>query len=414
MTRRKLNTWQPNEITSIIRSTQDATSPTVSPSASFQVDSNSNTVIEAESIEDKMEAKYTSQGTELASFHRDDSFASQQTLAPSSSATQDMQPQDSIIAQVSTPGNLKRTSSMVRLAMSLDGQASVILRGQTPSPPNKIVTGHVDGRVSIQRSESLITSSLLASTLDVPSAIPRVPGRSKDTRSWEFWCDSERREALTKSAEINQRGSAAGPISLLRSGSYGFNSYGNMVASLKKRKSEEDIGVDRRHKLSRTRSSNARLQFHEDDVDSLKGKKSGTTTIYRDGGDSDKENVDPDPIGDLWARRRILSPKGVDKKREVLEQNTSVPSQSASLGALVTKDNKKTPAKKVKSSAKEKNTPAKKSKRARKTVAANDKENVVVESEGAGIMKEGSADREEDDELDAVQNLLRLSRGDWK
>lgn len=410
MTRKKRSTWQPNEITSIIRSSQDhtknMTSPSTSPNSSFGGASRSG--LSQQDHNERPGSQSSIGGTDV---HEDDATrpqsqnilqeriqGSQESLTrsqatPSSSMEERNQPS----TQTVIPKKLRRTSSLVRLAMSLDGKASVIIRGQTPSPPNKTVFSDPLRRTSLQRSQSAVSSSTTVSAQEVaPLPLPsisRLPGRSRDTRNWEFWCDSERRESLTKSAEINLRGSAAGPLSLIRSSS---SKTGGSIH--KKRKSDEALN-EQRPKLSRTKSSTGRLQSSQSDAKKL-DLKNNSSTIYIDGSDSDKENVDPNASTMVAAPRQFAIPRVLGNVRQILRENTNVPSHSTSLGALLDKEKQNSPVKTL-------------NKRGRKNVPVMDKENLEVEPEVANFMKPCSSQREEED-MDAVQNLLRLSKGAWQ
>ena len=413
MTRKKRGTWQPNEITSIIRSSQDSTKNTISssmsPSSSFGGASRSDGL----SQHDRNERPTSRSSVGGTNVHGDENVtqsqsqnmllgglqASQESFIysqsyPSSSMERPNRPS----TQALIPSKLKHNSSMFRLAMSLDGEASVIIRGQTPSPPNKTVFSDPLGRTGLQTSQSVVLSSATASAQEIaPLPLPsvsRLPGRSRDTRNWEFWCDNERRESLTKSAEIELRGSAAGPLSLIRSSSSNKGSSIN-----KKRKSDEALN-ERRPKISRTKSSNARLQSSHSDTKKTDDLKDNPSTIYMDGSDSDKENIDPNVSTTVAAPRRFATPRPLGNTRRILRENTNELSHSTSLGALLEKEKQSSPAKTS-------------SKKGRRNAPVINKEKIEVDPEVTDFMKPCSSQREEED-MDAVQNLLRLSQGAWQ
>ncbi|KAL8963979.1 MAG: hypothetical protein Q9183_004798, partial [Haloplaca sp. 2 TL-2023] len=129
-------------------------------------------------------------------------------------------PQDGTISPPSTqPGqpqspHTKSLTPQLRLSTSLEGSACV-KTASSPSPPRPTSAEHI--RVpraphSLQRSQSAIVPPTY-SILRPPPPI----GRSRDSRTWEFYCDSDARDELTKQAEREQSGSAVGAIGLLRS-----------------------------------------------------------------------------------------------------------------------------------------------------------------------------------------------------
>ncbi|KAL8869776.1 MAG: hypothetical protein Q9174_004016 [Haloplaca sp. 1 TL-2023] len=109
---------------------------------------------------------------------------------------------------------IKSSTSQLRLSTSLEGSAC-IKTASSPSPPRPASLEHVRRpRVPqlLQRSQSAIVPP----TFSVQRPPPPI-GRSRDSRTWEFYCDSDARDELTKQAEREQSGSAAGAIGLLRS-----------------------------------------------------------------------------------------------------------------------------------------------------------------------------------------------------
>jgi hypothetical protein len=451
MSRRKRNTWQPNEITSIIRSSQESfqgdapptqtTAETHGQVSELSEDNDSpelqseretgasdsdqtidvgiqtltNSKGATQEIEPRPMAQISSD-KDSANSHVDLAAIALQALPSSSqdSETSSASQKESLAVKVNqsqeevmTPRKLRRTSSMVRMAMSLDGKASVILRGNTPSPPSK-KTLAPKGRLGLQRSQSLVStgtkSSLDMDIFPQPAPIPRMHGRSRDTRTWEFYCDSDLRESLTKAAEDEQRGSAAGAISLIRSSSGSNKPHGTSLRksfpsteqTSRKRKSDSGF-AEQRSKFARTASSHARLQSTNPNSDETRkaGPKPGSTLIWQDSSDdSDKENKDP------TGQQIVRGPKTLDEtiaaRAHVLQENDQIPSHSSSLGVLMDKE-------------KAKNTPLKRQ-RTKQTMAG--KENFGVDKEVTDFMK-GRGGREEEDRL-AVENLLSLRGGAWR
>ena len=477
MTRRKCRTWQPNEITSIIRSSQESSGRESSPGSpdlgsseaqpsqtsepahdpiaknEEQLESNSiNTSKEigAHALVSSKDASVTDTTFEPGDKHHEGTAGSlQQERSNMAQETSDALlygpvskgeegQQDSLDKKLSTGGNntkdpnmkeghlqqkpevesprkrIKRASS-IRLSMSSDGKAQVVTGGNTPSPPSKLQTLSNSSRRSsgLQRSQS----SVLPGEKQVPGVAStqspwppiRTHGRSRDARTWEFYCDSDARDALTKTAEDEQNGSALGAIRLIRSGSAGR---GPLAPSIKRQNSQlqrQDSGKRKtsgksgykKPKLARTTSSYARLQGAEEKLEvgsKDSALKSGSQpAIWREpSGDSDKENWEPGTCSSQHRSRPTPSKELGTGRREILQENTRVPSHSSSLGAMMAKENLK-PRRRLK----------------QKAAAADEgKENVCVDEEVSAFMGESGIARKED-EMDAVQNLLSLSQGAW-
>ena len=305
---------------------------------------------------------------------------------------------------------LVKKEKSVRLTMSQEGLAGVILKSDTPSPQKPLSQPlSVDVVSSSQEPKSVPASS----QSDVPSAEPlqassgrRTHGRSQDARTWEFYCDSDARNALTTAAEHERKGSALGALSLIRSNSSGRKTLlppkkPNLQQTkdeLSKRKDNSAL-EKKKPKLARTSSSYARLQNTDkvglSEVSINKGKSGGAIAIWEDpDGDSDKENWEP---GTQISRPRYRRFGDPDRGSAILQENTRELSQSSSLGAMVERER------------------ARKTPKARAVVRtpAPDKENSPVDKEVSQFMGESTYDGGEDD-IDAVQSLLSLSQGIWK
>ena len=308
---------------------------------------------------------------------------------------------------------LKRTSSSVRLSMSFDGKAEVRI-GDSPSPPKKQITSAFFSRPSgLQRSQSEIGPSKSKSFSDLDTSSgwqgPKIPGRSRDARTWEFYCDSDARDALTKTAERAQKGSALGVIGLIRAGSAGRKplapmSSNNQKSHLQRTGSGKRKALSKheglKSKLARTASSVARLETdasklrHQQSEKDLKTSKQ--TDIWEDPqGDSDKENWVP---GTCQRGTRPAASSSATTERGILQENTQLLSHSSSFKALMDKDI-------TLSNRRQKQT--------RPGPGSTDKENFEVDDEVSAFIG-GAKNGRADDELDAVQNLLSLSQGAWR
>lgn len=318
---------------------------------------------------------------------------------------------------VGTSQSLKRTSSLVRLSLSLDGKAEVTTRsGNTPSPPRP---QHISGcnvaprrNGGLQRSYSALEP--VAATAQVTSAIPfpRRPmtGRSWDSRTWEFYCDSDARNALTEQAEREESGSATAAISLIRSCSQNKKvmtvNPNKRNAHAQKSEFPKRLKADGRKadkpKLARATSSVARLQTttsnaseqKSETVAHKKSKPGSQTDVFQDfDGDSDKENWEPGTQISIQPRRR---PADSRQAGRILEESLRVPSQSASMDALMRRED------------------STEGRSNRDSFSSEEKENRSPDMHGkAAAFADDSVPRGAED-LDCVQNLLSLSQAAWR
>ena len=312
--------------------------------------------------------------------------------------------------------SMKRTSSLARLSMSLDGKAQVVTGDfDSPSPPRpQQWLSHCKHPrpVTLQRSKSAIgTSSLPSEGLGeytLPWPRRTTVGRSRDARTWEFYCDSDARNALSLQAEQEKKGSAIGAIGLIRS-----RSNKAMIPSMEKHnanpakqdsvKRKQTVGLNgQKPKLARTTSSVARLQTINNNtrtqvprskIYDLKAS-SKSELLHDPSGDSDKENWEPGrQVSNV---RRPRAPKA-ESFRRILQENSHMPSHSTSLDAVLNREDR-TPRRQHCSS---------------EDRSRQEKEDPEVDEEVAAFMGERSVSGKEED-LDCVQNLLSLSQGAWR
>ena len=290
--------------------------------------------------------------------------------------------------------SLPSQSSHVRLSMSLEGAVKVkTTDAETPSPPKQRVpppTVPSRAPAGLQRSKSVIT---LSSNISQGSAgKPKIKsvsgqfGRSRDARTWEFYCDGDAREALSAHAEDERTGSAVGAINLIRSQSQTSRAQtmtGRSGGSNTKNPPMSQRTV--KHKLSRARSSMARLQ----DTNQTLGKpsmKDVDTSVLRSPGDSDKENWAP---GTRLSHHPLRRQHASANRRPILGDENHRLKHSRSTGGLAAGQ--------------------KRSGIIRQPVVM-DKENVghsgrhqrLIEAAGKG------------EDLDCIQGLLSLSQGAWQ
>ncbi|KAL8658373.1 MAG: hypothetical protein Q9226_001049 [Calogaya cf. arnoldii] len=344
----------------------------------------------------------------------------------------------------SLPAPATRPKPQPRLATSLDGSVRIMTgNSPTPSPPrprDSLSTPQPRASGPLQRSQS----AAVTPTFPVPRSTASI-GRSRDSRTWEFYCDSKARDELTKQAEREQSGSALGAIGLIRSCSKGSLSVGTRPTNPHKRNaavSKPDSGKrlkadssikTSKPKLSRASSSVARLQNStslprtsnpnkperpvtaESDDLSLK-KKIPADTDLLDGNESDKENWAPGTQISVTPRRAHHNTTHSSRPK-ILTENQHLPSLSSSLDVLLSREssgNGRHPRRGMKMGS-------------RVIDLEGGQENEVDESENEirGFMARGSSgsgsgenvivgeDGDEED-LDCVEGLLKLSRGDWQ
>ncbi|KAL8913761.1 MAG: hypothetical protein Q9171_001495 [Xanthocarpia ochracea] len=336
-----------------------------------------------------------------------------------------------------------RTTSQPRLATSLDGSVRV-MTGNTPSPPrprDSLFARQPRASAPLQRSQSAIVTP----TFPVPRPTASI-GRSRDSRTWEFYCDSNARDELTKQAEREQSGSAVGAIGLIRSCSKGSLSAAvrplnphkrNAVTSKPdsgKRLKPDTSSKTSKPQLARASSSVARLQNPTSapktsnpnkparpitvDYNDNCVKKKATYTDPLDGNESDKENWTPGTQISVTPRHaQHRRPNTTTSHAKILTENQHLPSLSSSLDVLLSRESSGN---------------GRHPRRAAKTAArvmeheGGQENEVESDIEVRGFMARdasgsGSASGEnvivdedgDEEDLDCVQGLLKLSRGDW-
>jgi hypothetical protein len=286
--------------------------------------------------------------------------------------------------------------------MTEDGHAKVIDRAaQSPNPPRTINMGN---RASLRRSYSAagLNDKLRAAEADLERAakVPRmsgVMGRSRDSRAWEFWCDSDARNALASKAEMERSGSAANAISLMRANS--ARSGGalqvnvnrrNVLISTSSATGVEKSGKKTRRPLARASTSFGRLQSKVEVKNDSGGKlvraeKEGEEW-EQPNTDSDKENWEPEGV--INPRRPHLYEPKWRPTRKVLGENAHAMSESNSLGAMMGRASYGS---------------VEVDDEVKKLLGSNEA------SESASASTTGSGE-----ELDCVQSLLSLSQGNWR
>jgi hypothetical protein len=293
---------------------------------------------------------------------------------------------------------LRKSGSYLRLSMTEDGQARVIDRS-APSPPRSqpvttSPTFEQPPTAGLRRSYSAAgLSDLFKQSSPEPTTRAKVPrvsqaGRSRDSRAWEFWCDSEARNSLANKAEQENSGSAADAIGLIRQSSR------NALRPNSRKANSPMVGPGSfntlnaskpaKPKLQRASTTHGRLQ--QSQTKSTQSKKGTEEQRERSpSGDSDKENWDPEDNQSSIVPRghpQTSSAANPRRRRTILGENTEIPSYQTSLGGLMDSEKK------------------------RRAAAAAP----AVDAEVAAFMGAGN----ESEDLDCVQSLLSLSKGNWR
>lgn len=291
--------------------------------------------------------------------------------------------------------SLPSYGSHVRLSMSLDGAVKVKTNdAETPSPPKQRAPAPMTPRKSaggLQRSKSAIilgdqVCEGRAGKMK-SKAVGGQFGRSRDARTWEFYCDNDVREALSAHAENERTGSAVGAISLIRSQSQ--KTRFQMVtersgASNARNPTAAQPGV--KPKLSRSKSSMGRLQDTENAVVKPPMKEGKASRWTSPSGDSDKENWAP---GTRSSHQPLRRQHASTNRDATLRHEYHRLSQPRSTGGLAA---------------------GKKRNGIMRQSIAIDKENVDRSDRHESLI-EGSGKGED---LDCIQGLLSLSQGTWQ
>ncbi len=267
--------------------------------------------------------------------------------------------------------SLRRSSSFVRLAVSADGSVKVRVNDEaTPSPPKERPAPPA-GMASRRSSGLMRAQSDVSSTFDFRDTAVHVKGptgRSRDARTWEFYCDRSARLSLAARAEEEATGSAVGALGLMRSASQRRQAL-TPNAAKQNRLRRSQSALKAKPSLARTQSSMGRLQGSDGIYEDETPKKQPNHQRQNSGSDSDKENWLPGTRASIHGMRR------------------SVPSAARS-----------TILQRARASAAHHAHPAP------GLQSANDQEDSPVVGSG----------KEKGDDLDCVQGLLSLSQGAWR
>lgn len=281
------------------------------------------------------------------------------------------------------------SSSQVRLSLSLDGKAELVSSEVSPPRPQQpqllsptFTTSQIR-QGGLKRSQSAALPFVHMSQ-HFSSNLPAVPrlrsGRSRDSRTWEFCCDTEAKDELTMQAENESSGSAVAAISLLRS-----TSNSNLKSNVNKRNApvpKVNSKQGKRPKLGRASSSLARLQYN------------GKSLALSPSGDSDKENWLPDENSGNAQRRSGLTGRQQkpNRRRILVDSSTSKIHTSALLGQKTVQQKSATSDTSL-------------------FKVGDDKRKADPEVER---FMRGEVSPSKKGDLDCIQGLLSLSQGTWR
>lgn len=303
----------------------------------------------------------------------------------------------------------------VRLSTTSDGIAKILGPDDiSPSPPRSQPIEDLPPIVinrSLRRSYSTAGLSDLGASFSSTSSLRRVPsGRSRDSRAWEFWCDSEARNELALKADQEQTGSAAAAISLMRSSSRGRKALAPLPheANRDLRQSAVVLAAKRQKTdhPSRERPETARSVSLVDKLqDGLKlaasklGMKTSKTRSRVGNAnfvaaDSDKENVDPE--GNVITATPSSQRKSLNPRVAVLGSSQKANSQTPSA-----------------------DTGRRRKRGLEKASNQEDDDEMECDEEVENFMRERRSGTARSgatvgDDLDCIQGLLSLSQGNWK
>lgn len=293
----------------------------------------------------------------------------------------------------------------MRLSLSLDGKAELVLTELSSSPPrpqqprpSSALSSARRRSSGLQRSQSALSFASV-SPRDAPSTpfVPRLPtGRSRDARTWEFCADAEARDELTTQAENESSGSAVAAISLIRStSSTALKSNANKRNAPSGNSEKQRNGSGKKPMLVKAASSLGILQTTggKPRKNTTKSKeKDGVVLIQSPGGESDKENWIPGEGNEGSQTRRPLPnhrPK-LGRTKALGSAKSSTGGNSSNVGRNRTKVTKSVEAE-----------------------IFEDTEDGVVDVEVEKFMR-GEVSPSKKGDLDCIQGLLSLSQGNWR
>lgn len=314
--------------------------------------------------------------------------------------------------------SLKRSLSGKRLSMTSEGGARLLNDDESsPSPPRPVpeLIPSLSANAPVMGSLTTVAGGLCPGVRKPPS------GRSRDSRAWEFCCDSDARDELALKAEQEHTGSAATAIKLVRS-----SSRRALEASAKSPalRTGHSATADKPSQppLKRSKTSDARLEtrhapsfhLHADELESAPTSLLSSRFDKSPSGESDKENNDGETRQSQPVKRPVLGEKNHSNARSLkprLKASSTVPSRKPGLKASSTVPSSKPGL--VASSLDQRRNRLRKS---NSSVGAS-KENINPEDDDeiarfmGGSKQRSNLSIEEEQDMDVIQGLLSLSKG---
>ncbi|KAK7630017.1 hypothetical protein IWX48DRAFT_543174 [Phyllosticta citricarpa] len=310
---------------------------------------------------------------------------------------------------------LRKSSSFVRLSMTEDGKARVVSSEDSPSPPRSQPTpATFEGeRGSLRRSYSAVGLQDQSKAAASPTLPWSTSGRSRDSRAWEFWCDSDARNSLTVKANQEGSGSAADAIGLIRS-----TSKSSLKTNSGKRSAQlisHAPGIGKRQKpVNSARSSVQRSQTSRSQ---MPAEKDGDGFEIPQT-ESDKENWEPGALG--AGQRRSTKPTmegsgggaptlSSSRRRVPLGENTNIITSSGGVGSFETFMDRQKGLKGPSSDDDE-----------LRAFMGGEASSTTTTTTAAAALGPGSHSHSQrtsvssGEELGCVQGLLKLSQGNWR
>nr|KAK5444711.1 Homeobox protein yox1 [Exophiala xenobiotica] len=271
---------------------------------------------------------------------------------------------------------LARSSSMMRLSMTVDGAVKVRTDNEpTPSPEKPraapIPASQAKAKSGLMRSKSAMTSvEIFQDPGQAAHSKAREPGfgRSRDARTWEFYCDTNTKDALSTQAEAETAGSAVSAINLIRTNSLKSRSQPFSPSLTKTNSRVGMVSKGGKPKLSRAQSSLGRLQGLDAGTQSSVKKPKVASHARSPSDDSDKENWAP---GTRLSENPLRRTEPSARQRPILQEDEEMTFPNAT------------------------------SSRKRREAETNNHQSPTKE-------------KAKGDDLDCVKSLLSLSQGAWR
>lgn len=293
--------------------------------------------------------------------------------------------------------SLKRSRSYLRITMDDEGHAELIDRAVKSPSPKK--TADLEARSSnLRRSHSAVGGDQSEISELFSKKAPRTTamGRSRDSRAWEFWCDSDARNSLASKADQEINGSAVDAIGQIVASNKALRAHSRRSMHMSGNRLSGGFQKSNRTPLSRSRTSNGRLQsmgFATPKLKDINTKGKGVEEHLIT--DSDKENWTPTTEGTPFDSRRnsyFNAPSGaVDRQSPLRKGEFSRPGTAETLDENAVNSRSKDG-----------------------TPDGEDPEISHFMRGGGNSRASSHSATSSGEDLECVQSLLTLSQGNWR